>query len=311
MSNRDFIILMILSFMWSLSFIFYRVGVPEFGSLAFASLRVVLAGLTMLVFVLISPKNRAGIRDNWKVLTLVGLFSAAIPFILFAFSARSVNAGVLAVLNASVPMMSGFIASTFFKDRLSKKQIIGLIIGVIGVIILMSENLFGGSGQGAESGSGLQPMGYALLACVGYAVGANITRNYLYDVSPVAITAGSLIIASIIMLPIAVYEFPYGKTISLTAWTSVICIGVFSTAIALIFMNQLIKSIGPMRATSITLVIPIFAIILGYLLLGEALDTPAIIGSVVILFGTYLSLELSIKKMMKSLRLTLNWSAVF
>ena len=298
MSNRDLIIFMTLSFMWSLSFIFYRIGVPEFGSLAFASLRVVLAGLTMLIFVLISKENRQGIRKNWKVLTLVGMFSAAIPFILFAFSARSVNAGVLAVLNASVPMMSGFIASTFFKDRLSKKQILGLIIGVVGVIILMSESLFGS--QSAASDSSSLPMGYALLACVGYAVGANITRNYLYDVSPVAITAGSLIIASIIMLPIAVYEFPYGNTISLTAWVSVICIGVFSTAIALIFMNQLIKSIGPIRATSITLVIPIFAIILGYLLLGEALDTPAIIGSVVILFGTYLSLELSIKKMLKS-----------
>lgn len=298
MSNRDLIIFMTLSFMWSLSFIFYRIGVPEFGSLAFASLRVVFAGMVMLVFVLISPKNREGIRDNWKVLTLVGLFSAAIPFMLFAFSARSVNAGVLAVLNASVPMMSGFIASTFFKDRLSKKQILGLIIGVIGVIILMSESLFGS--QSASSESSLLPMGYALFACVGYAVGANITRNYLYNVSPVAITAGSLIIASIIMLPLAVYEFPYHKTISFTAWMSVICIGVFSTAIALIFMNQLIKSIGPMRATSITLVIPIFAIIFGYLLLGEALDTPAIIGSVVILFGTYLSLELSIKKMLKS-----------
>ena len=298
MTNRDLIIFITLSFMWSLSFIFYRIGVPEFGSLAFASLRVVLAGLTMLVFVLIKKKNRQGIVENWKMLTLVGLFSAAIPFILFSFSARSVNAGVLAVLNASVPMMSGFIASTFFKDRLSKKQILGLVIGVIGIIILMSENLFGE--QAATSGSGLLPMGYALLACVGYAVGANITRSYLDNVSPVAITAGSLIIASVIMLPVALYAFPYGKSISLTAWVSVICIGVLSTAVALIFMNQLIKSIGPMRATSITLVIPIFAIILGYLLLGEALDTPAIIGSVVILFGTYLSLELSIKKMLKS-----------
>ena len=298
MSNRDLTIFITLSFMWSLSFIFYRIGVPEFGSLAFASLRVVLAGLTMLVFVLISKKNRQGIRENWKALTLVGMFSAAIPFILFAFSARSVNAGVLAVLNASVPMMSGFIASVFFKDRLSKKQILGLVIGVIGVVILMSENLFGE--QGAASGSGLLPMAYALLACVGYAAGANITRNYLEKVSPVAITAGSIIIASVIMLPVAIYEFPYGKSISLTAWIAVICIGVFSTAIALIFMNQLIKSIGPVRATSITLVIPIFAIILGYLLLGEALDTPAIIGSMVILFGTYLSLELSFKKMLKS-----------
>ena len=298
MSRRDLIIFLTLSFMWSISFIFYRIGVPEFGSLAFASLRVVFAGLTMLIFVLISAKNRQGIRDRLALLAIVGLFSAAIPFILFSFSAQTVNAGVLAVLNASVPMMSGFIASTFFNERLAKKQILGLIIGVIGVVILMSERLF--AEQGSVADLGLLPMGYALLGAVGYAVGANITRNYLFNVSPIAITAGSLIIASVIMLPIALYEFPYGKSISVTAWVSVICIGVFSTAIALIFMNQLIKNIGPMRATSITLVIPIFAIIFGYLLLGEALDTVAIIGSVIILFGTYLSLELSFKKMIKS-----------
>ena len=299
MTNRDLIIFVTLSFMWSLSFVFYRVGVPEFGSLAFASLRVIFAGLVMLVFVLLKKKNRDGIKQHWKMLSLVGIFSAALPFVLFSFSAQSVNAGVLAVLNASVPMMSGFIARIFFKDRLSKKQALGLVIGVVGVIILMSESLFGGGEQGKGLVEGLLPMGYALFACVGYALGANITKNYLYDVSPVAITAGSLIIGSLIMLPVVFTEFPYGKAISIKAWVSVICIGVFSTAIALIFMNQLIKNIGPTRATSITLVIPIFAIILGYLLLGEALNIQAIIGSIVILIGTYLSLELSIKKMLK------------
>lgn len=299
MTNRDLIIFVTLSFMWSLSFVFYRVGVPEFGSLAFASLRVIFAGLVMLVFVLLKKKNRDGIKQHWKMLSLVGLFSAALPFVLFSFSAQSVNAGVLAVLNASVPMMSGFIARVSFKDRLSKKQALGLVIGVVGVIILMSESLFGGGEQGKGLIEGLLPMGYALFACVGYALGANITKNYLFNVSPVAITAGSLIIGSIIMLPVAFTEFPYGQAISIKAWVSVICIGVFSTAIALIFMNKLIKNIGPTRATSITLVIPIFAIILGYLLLGEALNIQAIIGSIVILIGTYLSLELSIKKMLK------------
>lgn len=297
MTQRDLITFFALSFMWSLSFIFYRVGVPEFGSMAFASLRVIFAGLTMLVFVLLNPNNRRGIKAHWKLLTLVGLFSTAIPFVLFSFAAQSVNAGVLAVLNASVPMMSGFIASTFFNDKLSKKQILGLIIGIIGVVILMSENLF--SGQSSDLSAALLPMGYALLGCVGYATGANITKNYLQELSPIPITAGSIIIASMVMLPIGLYEFPYGKSISLQAWGSVICIGVFSTAIALIFMNQLIKNIGPMRATSITLVIPIFAIIFGYILLGEALDTFAIVGSVVILFGTYLSLNLSIRKLVK------------
>lgn len=294
MSRRDLIIFITLSFMWSISFVFYRIGVPEFGSLAFASLRVIFAGLTMIIFLIVSSKDRAGIKERWKILTVVGLFSAAIPFILFSFSAQTVNAGVLAVLNAAVPMMSGFIASTFFNEKLAKKQIVGLIIGVIGVVILMSESLFSES-ESQDLSSNLLPMGYALLGAVGYAVGANITRNYLEDISPVAITAGSLIIASLVMLPVAAYNFPYGASISVKAWVSVICIGVFSTAIALVFMNQLIKSIGPMRATSITLVIPIFAIILGYLLLGEALDIGAIIGSMVILVGTYLSLNLSFK----------------
>ena len=300
MTRRDLITFFTLSFMWSLSFIFYRVGVPEFGSLAFASLRVVLAGLTMLVFVALNPKNRQGIRENYKALTVVGLLSAAIPFVLFAFSARTVSAGVLAVLNASVPMMSGFIASTFFKDKLSAKQIIGLLIGIVGVITLMSESLFADPDQAVSRHSSLLPMGYGLLACVGYATGANVTKNYLADISPIAITAGSLIIASLIMLPVAIYAFPYGERISVKAWSSVICVGVFSTAIALIFMNQLIKNIGAMRATSITLVIPIFAIFFGYVLLGEALDIGAIIGSIVILFGTYLSLNLSIKNLIRS-----------
>ena len=298
MSKRDLIIFITLSFMWSLSFIFYRIGVPEFGSMSFASLRVVFAGVTMLAFLAFDPSHLKAVRKHWKLLTIVGLVSTTIPFVLFSYAAQSVNAGVLAVLNAAVPMMSGFIASTFFNDKLSKKQTLGLVIGVIGVIILMSETLFGGGVS--KLSSGLLPMGYALLGCVGYAIGANVTKNYLQDISPVAITVGAMLIASIVMLPVAIYEFPYGQSISVKAWVSVVCIGVFSTAIAFIFINELIKSIGPMRATSITLVIPIFAIIFGYILLGEALDTAAIIGSVVILFGTYLSLNLSIKGLLKS-----------
>lgn len=298
MSKRDLIIFITLSFMWSLSFIFYRIGVPEFGSMSFASLRVVFAGVTMLAFLAFDPSHLKAVRKHWKLLTIVGLVSTTIPFVLFSYAAQSVNAGVLAVLNAAVPMMSGFIASTFFNDKLSKKQTLGLVIGVIGVIILMSETLFGGGVS--ELSSGLLPMGYALLGCVGYAIGANVTKNYLQDTSPVAITVGAMLIASIVMLPVAIYEFPYGQSLSVKAWVSVVCIGVFSTAIAFIFINELIKSIGPMRATSITLVIPIFAIIFGYILLGEALDTAAIIGSVVILFGTYLSLNLSIKGLLKS-----------
>lgn len=294
MTKRDLIIFFSLAFFWAMSFVFYRIGVPEFGSVAFASLRVVFAGLTMTVFIAINMTYRAEIKAHWKLMLVLGLLTTAVPFTLFAFAAKHINAGVLSVMNASVPMMSGVIAGTFFHDPLSKKQILGLVIGITGVVILMSEHIFVG-GQHSEA----VPMLMALLACVGYATGANITRNFLSDVSPIAITGGALISATCIMLPFALYYFPYGKVISPNAWFAVICIGVVSTALALIFMNQLIKTIGATRATCITLVIPIFAIILGYILLSEALDVMAMVGSVVILIGTYLSLNLSLRRLSK------------
>ena len=296
MSKRDLIIFFTLALLWSLSFVLYRVGVPEFGAMVFACLRMLFAGLTMVVFLLLDPSSRQGIREHYKLLTIIGVLTTATPFVLFAFAAQSINAGVLAVLNASVPVMSGFIASMFFHEKLSKKQILGLFIGIVGVAILMSDRLFAGASNNTDFMSSILPLGYALMGGAGYAIGANLTKGYLQSMSPLAITAGSLVIASALMFPFGAYLFPYGKDISLTAWVSVVGVGVFSTAIALIFMNQLIKNIGTMRATSITLVTPIFAIILGYLLLGEALNAMAILGSVVILIGTYLSLNLSFKK---------------
>jgi len=296
MSKRDLIIFITLALLWSISFVLYRVGVPEFGAVVFACLRMLFAGLTMVVFLLLNPASRQGIRAHYKLLTVIGVLSTAVPFMLFAFAAQSINAGVLAVINASVPVMSGFIASMFFNEKLSRKQVVGLLIGIAGVAILMSDRLFAGVSNNTGFISSVLPLGYALLGGAGYAIGANLTKGYLQSMSPLAITAGSLVIASALMLPLGIYQFPYGKDISLIAWTSVVGVGVFSTAIALIFMNQLIKSIGTMRATSITLVTPIFAIILGYLLLGEALNAMAILGSVVILIGTYLSLNLSFKK---------------
>ena len=91
MSRRDFIIFISLSFMWSLSFIFYRVGVPEFGSMSFASLRVIFAGITMLIFVMFNPSHLAAARQHWKPFEAVvglSLYSDTVCFILLCRSSR-------------------------------------------------------------------------------------------------------------------------------------------------------------------------------------------------------------------------------
>ncbi|GAA0307297.1 DMT family transporter [Psychrobacter aestuarii] len=167
MSKRDLTIFFMLALLWSMSFVLYRVGVPEFGAVVFACLRMLFAGLTMVVFLLLNPASRQGIRAHYKMLTIIGVLSTAVPFMLFAFAAQSINAGVLAVLNASVPVMSGFIASMFFNEKLSKKQVMGLLIGIAGVAILMSDRLFAGASNNTDFMSSILPLGYALLGGAG------------------------------------------------------------------------------------------------------------------------------------------------
>lgn len=270
-----------LAAVWGASFMFMRIGVPEFGVYVFSSLRVTIAGLLLLPF-LFSSQRFKEVRHAWLRLSIIGFISTGLPFLLFSFALQSLSASVGSVINAAVPIITGIIAYMFFHEKLSVRQWLGLIVGLIGVSVLMWDGLSQGSAP-------LKAFLAALGACSCYAIGGNLTKHYLSNVSAITTAASGLTVSGLLMLPLMIWWFPKSP-ISLTAWSAALGIAALSTAVAMVMFYALIKALGPTKTVTITLVIPVFGIFWGMLLLDEQLTFKIALGSLIILCGTALSI---------------------
>ena len=281
---KHLLFLLLLAGIWGASFLFARVSAPEFGPVTFTSLRIGIAALALLPILFLKDHWQA-LRENLKLITFIALLNSAIPFMLLAYTTLYLSAGVTSVLNSFVPIFSGVIAHFYLKDYLSRKQSIGLFIGIVGVTILMSDKLAWGNNT-------ILPLAAAFLSSLSYAVSANITKRKLSHVKPRLLAASSMFTAGILLIPFGIISWP-DQMPGATAWSAVIAVALLSTAFAYLIFFWLIKEIGPTKTVSVTLIIPIFGIIWGALFLGEVITVSIILGTLVILVGAYLSLGLN------------------
>lgn len=121
-----------------------------------------------------------------------------------------------------------------------------------------------------------------------YAVSASFTRRYLSELAPLSNAAGSLIGASVVLLPLAFMQWPQQPP-DLAAWSSTLMLGVLSTGLAYVLFFRLIDRIGSTRAITVTFLIPVFGMLWGALFLGESTTLNMVAGTVVILLGTALT----------------------
>lgn len=270
-----------LAAVWGASFMFMRVAVPEFGPYAFAGLRVSLAGLVLLPL-LLQSKRLNELKQHWLSLSVIGILATGLPFTLFSYAAQSLNAGTNSVINATTPLMTGVLAHLLLKSYLNKYQVIGLIISILGVSVLMYHGM-------QSDNSHLLAFIAALLACFCYALSSNLTKQYLSHLSPITVATVGLLASGIVTLPLTATTFPE-HPISLAAWGAVIFVAIISTAIAMILFYQLIQTIGPTKTSTLTPLTPVFGILWGILFLGEPLTLNMVIGSLMILSGTALSI---------------------
>jgi drug/metabolite transporter (DMT)-like permease len=284
MRPRDLLDLVLLAALWGGSFLFVRAAVPAFGPFALIELRVGIAALVLLP--LLAMRGRAGeLRSNAVPIAVVGVLNSALPFTLFAFASLTMTAGFAAILNATAPLFGALIAHLWLKDRLTRAQGLGLLIGFTGVLLLVwSRNALAGGGSGWAVAA-------SLCATLAYGIAANYTKRTLSGVGSLPIATGSQCAAALVMLPLAVWAWPE-ITPPLRTWVEVTLLGVASTAAAYLLFFRLIANVGPTRAVSVTFLVPVFGMLWGALYLGERVSPAMLLGCAVILLGTALTLGL-------------------
>jgi len=281
MRLKDVLDLLVLSALWGASFLFMRVAAPEFGPLVIGFLRALIATLLLLPFLLLRS-GIAELRSNWKKLVLVGVLNSAIPFCLLALATISLSGGFAAILNSTAPLWAAMIAWIWLGDRLDRSRITGLIIGFTGVVVLVWN----------KAGIAAPGVAMAILAAVSaalfYGIGANFTQKYLPGISALALATGSMLAATIVLLPAGILLWP-AKMISVQAWIAIIMMGVASTGIAYVLYFRLIANVGPAKAITTTYLVPGFAVVWGAMFINESLSANMVLGGAIILIGTALA----------------------
>jgi len=264
--------LLLLASIWGASFMFMRIGAPEFGPILFTTLRASI-GAIFLFSCLVLFKQTKALNGRWRRIFVVGALNTAMPFALFGYATLTLTAGTTSVLNATTPMFGAIVAYFWLKDKLTPSATLGLFIGFLGVYLLVSENGHFDSNNSAffNDKDVVLPTLAAMLAALCYGISANYTKKYLTDIKPLALAAGSQITASAILLPMSLFFIP--ETLpSAKAIGSVILIGVICTGVAYIIFFRLIAELGPAKAISVTYLIPVFGILWGTLFLDETIS---------------------------------------
>jgi drug/metabolite transporter (DMT)-like permease len=281
--------LLLLAAIWGASFMFMRVGSPEFGPIFFATLRTGIAAIFLIICLVLFKETNA-LKGRWRDIFVVGALNTAIPFTLFSFATLTLTAGTASVLNATAPMFSAIVAYIWLKDKLSLSAMFGLVIGFFGVYLLVSDNLhfdIETTGKSLENNA-LLPTLAAMLAALCYGISANYTKKNLSTIKPLALAAGSQIAATAMLLPLSLFFIPETLPSANAIW-SVLLIGVVCTGVAYILFFRLIAQLGPAKAISVTYLIPAFGILWGALFLGETISLMMLLGGGIILLGVALT----------------------
>ncbi len=283
--------LIFLASLWGGSFLFIRLGVVDLGVAPLMALRVGIGSLFLLLvlFSRRSPREAlATLRARAWPLLVVGILNSAAPFCLFAWAELTLSAGVTSVINATTPLFGAVVAYVWLKDRLSGPRVVGLVIGFLGVLALVWDQIATRGGDGASTSATLLAALSALVAAALYGVAASYTKRHLTGVDPLTVAAGTMTAATVVLAPFAIATWPHAA-VSLHAWAAALALGIFCTGVAYLMFFRLIAAIGPARTITVTFVIPVFGILWGALFLGEHVSIGMVEACCTILVGTALA----------------------
>jgi drug/metabolite transporter (DMT)-like permease len=240
----------------------------------------------LAAYMLLSRRPLLG--ESWKrriiPYSVLAIGSGVIPWTAIAIGEQSISSGLASILNATTPLWAAVLVTWFIpRDRPSALNYVGVLIGLVGVVILVLPDVtakgFGSSVFGAA---------VVLVASISYAISALYQRMKLRGFSVYEVSVGQLAATTVLAIPIAAPSLP-SLHLALPSLAAVIALGVGGSGLAYLLYYYINNTLGPVRATGVTILVPMTAVLWGVVLLGETLSLPIVVGMVVILAGIVLT----------------------
>jgi len=280
MGSKEWSLIALLSIIWGGSFFFIELALEELPPLSIVFSRVTMASVILLLVVYFGGHKIPFSLRIWGSFFMMGLLNNVIPFMLIVWGQTHIEGGLASILNGTTPIFSVLLTHFLSKDeRLTGNRILGVLIGWVGVAVLIGINALKGFGMASISQIAI------LGASLSYACAAIYARRFR-ELKPIVVATGMLCCSSIIMAPLALtIDQPWNFTPGAIVLIALITLAVVCTALAYLIYFRVLATAGATNSLLVTFLIPISAIILGSLVLGERLGWNAFIGMGLIFIG--------------------------
>jgi drug/metabolite transporter (DMT)-like permease len=275
-----------LGLIWGLSFLFFKLGVQDMSPTVLVLVRSASGALALALIMKLSGRSLYGVnlRKRLPLFAFMAVFNNLIPWVAIAWGEQTISSGLASILNSTTTLWTAiFIVFAIPTERPSLLNYVGMLIGIAGVVILVIPDI---------SRHGLSGNALGALAVVGasmsYAVSALYQRIKMRGLDVFQQTIGQLSLASVIGLPLALPTLAQTH-VELVSMGAVLALGVGGSGFAYLLYYYTMNTLGPVRATGVTFIVPITAVFWGVALLHESLSLPILTGMVVILVGVVLT----------------------
>ena len=274
----EWLLLILLSLVWGGSFFFIEVMLTQWQPLTIVLGRVSIAAVVLNIVVRFSGHRMPADLKVWGTFLFMGLINNLIPFSLISFGQTQISSSLASILNATTPVWTVLLAHFLTRDEiLTKNRFAGVIAGVIGVVIMIGWDALGGLGINV----------LAQLAVIGAAISygfAGIYGKRFKDLPAIVTATGQITGTALLAFPITmIVDRPWNYTApGMNVWGALLALALISTAFAYILYFRLLTTAGATNLLLVTFLVPVSAILLGTLILGEQLLLRHILGMIMI-----------------------------
>ena len=219
-------------------------------------------------------------RRDWVLVAVAGLIGQGGPAYLFAAAEQHISSALTGMLVSAVPILATVVNVLITRSRPGRLQMAGLAIGFVGIVLLAG---------GEVTGEGGSPfgVGLVLLAVLGYAVSNNLYPRVARTYGALPVSMWGQAVSAVVLLPVGIVGLSR-SSFEIGSVAALLILGVVGTGVARALLVTLVGRVGPRRAPVVSYVIPIVALLLGVIFLGETVTPVQVMGVVVALFGGFL-----------------------